>query len=139
MKTIDNQKTFLQSLGLKTGDKVKINYTKELNQIFEIKFLQQTNEYVLEDVKTKFIGNITQLLIYDFEKVIDKNKVGNIECGDIDCTKCPFYRIECFTPTIFNKTLFDVYNCLKERYKKPFEQKILDEIILPELNKEVKK
>lgn len=90
----EKEKLILDSLGLKTGDKVKITYNRERNEIVELEIIEYENCYGLEQGNERK-AELHALIYLDFEKIIPKKKIGELTCAECNCEKCIVPSLVC--------------------------------------------
>ena len=112
------QKRLLESLELTVGDKIKVTQESYVhtNKVFVIREPEDDcDEYYLELENSpkdeKYLLSI--LVDKNWEKVEEKEKLGEMRCKDIECTACPLYLLNCGQ----GSTLFECFESCKKRFE----------------------
>lgn len=104
----------MKAMGLQVGDKVK--YHNEVFTIVEI----LNNIGFKNDI---VCYNIDILLNKDFEILPRPKRVGDLKCGDLDCTYCPMKCLNCLDYIDKPETIYERLERWFEHYK---DQEIYD-------------
>ena len=105
----------LQFFGLKIGDKVKIKgFTKSFVIVEEYGKIFAKRENCLSSWDYYDIGKLADvLLICDYEIIKPKKKLGEMKCGEINCSECPFRTICGDSPS--GETLSEIFETHEKR------------------------
>lgn len=131
---IKTSKEFMEWLGLKVGDKIRIN-DKPDNYIIE---LNECSIPCVKDEYTKIRFEMTYLINRKVEILPQPKRVGNLKCSnEIGCIECPL-KILCSRDLLDFRFVGSLYSIL-EKFKEDetcFDQEIYD-ILKARLDKEV--
>ena len=129
----------LQFFGLKVGDKVKIEGSTSVYNIFkEDEVCEENDKYKHIDYwSTASFG--VYLISRNYEIITPKKKVGELTCDEMSCKNCPIKVINCCLRS--NDTFYKRLESYKKEVLsigdlKPYEQAFFDSI-KTELDKEV--
>lgn len=131
----------LQFLGLKVGDKIKVEgYYYPFVIVEENDIIFAKRENCLSGWDFYDVGALTNILLTcDYEIIKLKKKLGDMKCDEMSCNECPLRAIDCDAK---GKTLYEALENYKKYLNsfngslKPFEKTIIDAIKV-ELDKEV--
>lgn len=115
-------KDLAQAMGLKPGDKIKLN-NGEIAKV--------TEDYELDFYPLK--TSLSVIIDEEFEISPRKKKIGELTCEEISCEKCPMEAIYCGTFRLKKDVLYDV---LSEWFKECNDKEIYD-ILKARLDMEV--
>lgn len=128
---IKTSKEFMEWLGLKVGDRVKMPFGMDeavckLNGNYQLCFEDVDNYLTLENLLNK-----------EFEILPAPKRVGDLKCKDFECSSCPIRAlINCNKADNQNQSLFDNLAEWTNKYTS-FDQEIYD-LLMARLDKEVK-
>ncbi len=104
-------KEFLEFLGLKIGDKIKIK--DELNQEYEI-VSETGNDFSLIRRDLHLLGtaityiSLDYLVDREYEIVEKPKKLGYMRCTEKECQECPLRMLDCLLDKIGKVTLYEM-------------------------------
>lgn len=124
----------LELMKLKVGDRIKVYWTPNYTEIFNIVY-DEYNRILLETEKENGEDILLESVIdFEYEIMQKPNKIGNLQCKEIDCDKCPL-KMFCAILDIhsFERSLFEAFKIITTVPQRYFDEEICD-IVRKRLN-----